>query len=240
MFGIDWTNLQVYHYIAIGGGALTVLALVLYFLLPSGFKVPAGVLGTIAGLVAGLGIGVIGMAGFGYHFDPSSEGGGPSGPPTGQGDGKAFGMPKGMPGGGMPGGGMPGGGMPGGGAPGFGGGKGKGKGPSPKAQLATLVTKIDQLVEEPLSLNLSSAQRSVIREQIKGLETAEGVDDDEAKTRLEAILEAVKDDRATLEAAGYRWPGATGLQMPGVASNPFQEPENRKHLAALQANLAKK
>ncbi len=233
MFGIDWANLQVYHYIAIGGGVLTVLALVLHFVLPAGFKVPAGVLGTIAGFVTGIALGVIGMAGFGYHLDPTALASGPNtggAPPPGMGEGKGFGAPKGMPGGF-------------GGPPGFGGGegKGKGKGPSPKAQLATLVTKLQQLTGKPLALSLSAAQRLAISEQIKGLDTADELDDEDAKTRLEAILDAVKDERPTLEAVGYRFPNAGGsFQIPGPVANPFREAENQKRLAALQANLAAK
>src|SRR5438876_11630794 len=65
MFGIDWDNLQVYHYLALGGGVLTVLALILYFLVPSGGKVSAGVVSTVAALVTGLGLRVVVMAGSG-------------------------------------------------------------------------------------------------------------------------------------------------------------------------------
>src|SRR5215510_5615360 len=112
MFGIDWTDLQVYHYIAIGGGGLAVLAILLYFVLPRGLKIPAGIISTVAALIGGVGIGVVGMAACGYETkkpEPSA-GGGP------RPDMAA--MMKGMGGKGPPGG-MP---MPGPG--GFGGKKG--------------------------------------------------------------------------------------------------------------------
>ncbi|MCI0680995.1 MAG: hypothetical protein L0Y71_02730 [Gemmataceae bacterium] len=68
MLDIDWTNLQLYHYLAFGGGGVAVLALILYFVMPKGGRIPAGVIGTVAGLVAGVGIGVIGMAASGYQW----------------------------------------------------------------------------------------------------------------------------------------------------------------------------
>src|SRR5207249_5872872 len=61
MFGIDWTNLELYHWLAIGGGGLALLAIIIYFVAPSGFKLPAGVISAVAALVAGVGVGVIGM-----------------------------------------------------------------------------------------------------------------------------------------------------------------------------------
>jgi hypothetical protein len=237
MFGIDWTNLEVYHWLALGGGGLAVLALIVYFVAPSGFKLPAGLISTIAALVAGVGVGVIGMAAFGYRtqkYEPGEITISPEeaekianakGPPPGKGP------PQGMPGfGGMP--------------P-FGGG-GKGKGPNPKNQLTALVTKLDQLTEKPLSLKLSTEQRTAIGNQLKDLADQDELSDDDAKTRLEAILDAVKDDRKTLEAAGYNWPGGGGGGPPGGfmappgPSNPFKDAKNRQRLDSLQKRIGKK
>src|SRR5262245_15102264 len=128
MFEIDWTNLQLYHYLAFGGGAVAVLALLLYFVMPKGVRIPAGVIGTVAGLVAGVGLGVIGMAASGYQLSKEITDGAPDAA-AGPGGGPPGGM-KGPPGGmmgGPPGGGMMGG-PPGGMLGGKGGGKGKGKG----------------------------------------------------------------------------------------------------------------
>lgn len=238
MFGIDWTDLQVYHYIAIGGGGLAVLAILLYFVLPRGLKIPAGIISTVAALVGGIGIGVVGMAYCGYETKKPEvkNSGGPPPDMAGMmkgpgGKGPPGGMPAGMP----PG--MP---MPGGG--GFG-GKGKGgfggKGPNNKNQLALLVTKLQQLTEKPLSITLTDAQRDVLREQLKELEVKDDLSDGEAKSRLEAILEAFADNKTTLEAAGFRWPGA-GPAMQSNTPNPFMDDDNHDRLRALQKSLGQK
>jgi hypothetical protein len=130
--------------------------------------------------------------------------------------------------------GAPGG--PGGGPPGGGGG---GRGPSPKAQLASLVTKLDQLTQKPLTVTLNDEEKAKLAEQLRGLAELDTLDDEEAKKRLEATLELVKDDREALEAAGYRWPGAPGGFRPTGAPNPFKEEENAAHLKGLQARLEK-
>src|SRR5437899_2364902 len=125
MFGIDWTDLQVYHYLAFGGGGLAVLAIILYFVLPRGLKIPAGIISTAAALIAGVGVGVVGMAACGYETKKPGEGAAGSGPPPDMAammKGGAGGM-KGM----MP----PGKGMPPG-MPAMGGFGGKGKGPNSK------------------------------------------------------------------------------------------------------------
>ncbi len=127
---------------------------------------------------------------------------------------------------------------------GMGGRGGRGGGPSAKMQLAGLVTKIDQLTQKPLSVSLNDEKRAKLREQLAGLDKMEELSDDEAKKRMDAILEVVKDDRATLEAAGYRWPGQAGGGRGGMASpqpapNPFTTAPNSKHLKSLQQRVAK-
>ncbi len=218
MFGIDWTDLQVYHYLAIGGGGLAVLAMVLYFVLPRGLKIPAGVISTVAALIGGIGIGVVGMAACGYETKKKEGEAVAGGPPPGMGGM----MPEGMPGMGA---------------------KGKGKGgfgaPNSKNQLATLVGKLQQLTDKPLTVTLTEEQRTVIREQIKDLEDKKELTEDDAKTRLDAILKAVEGSRPTLEAAGFRWPGA-GPAMPSNTPNPFQDDDNHDRLRALQKSLGNK
>ncbi len=230
MFAIDWSDLQLYHYMAIGGGGLALIALVLYFVLPRGVKIPVGIISTVAALVAGVGVGVIAMAAFGYQpLRPSPDGEGAAAPPApgappGKGPGKGPGM-----------------GMPGMGGPGMGGGKGKGKGPTPKTQLVQLVGKMQQLTDKPLTLTLSGEQRNAIREQLKDLAEPEELTDEYAKQRLDAILEVVKDDRKTLEAAGFLWPEAGGFGHPIPSPpNPFKGGEGRERLLSLQGNLINK
>ncbi len=150
---------------------------------------------------------------------------------------------KGPPGGFGPGGFGPGGAK--GGAKAKGGKKGKGGfggfgPPSDKAQLVTLVVKLEQLTDKPLTLTLTDAQRSAIREQLQDLSEQEEISDEDAKKRLDAILDSLKDQRPVLEAAGYRWPGTPFAFTPPPPGNPFKEGPDRDRLSALQENLAKK
>lgn len=224
----NWTDMSLYHYLAIGGGVFILLALVLFFTRLSALKVPALFLGIVGGFGAGVGLGVVGMGFLGYHWEPQTAEGDPrealarNAPP---------GMPGGMMGGGMPGGMMGGGGMP----PGMGGG-GRGRGPNSKNQLASLIAKLDVLTHKPLAVHLNPEQKAEVRKQLKDLDAKEELSDDEAKTRLTALLEILKDHKKTLEDAGYRLPGGGGGgrgQRPPDAPNPFKEDGNAQHLKAL-------
>jgi hypothetical protein len=146
-------------------------------------------------------------------------------------------MAKMNPGGGMPGGGMPGGGPPGGGMP--------GKGPSDKDRLANLVTKLDLLTDKTITLKLTEQQKARVAEQLKGLADKNELTDEEAKKRLDALKEILKDDSEALAAVGFRWPGEKGGEgKKGGAQppppNPLAEPEARARLEALQQRLGKK
>src|SRR5262245_52468745 len=78
--------------------------------------------------------------------------------------------------------GMPGGGGGGrGGAGGFGGGRG----PSPKAQLATLIVKLDQLTQKPLTVQLTADEKQKIRQQLQDLPDKDEISDQDAKARLD-------------------------------------------------------
>jgi hypothetical protein len=210
-------------------------------------KVPALISSSVICFALGVGAGVGAMSLFGYTWDtPHILGGRPSSPPGDQpirpnpfGGGGG----PGMAGGGMPGGGMPGGGMRGGGPMGGGGGPvggGGGRQASSKAQLASLVVKLDQLANNTLTLRLTDEQRKKIRTQLAGLETQEDLSEDEAKEKLQALLEVVKDQRETLEAAGYRAGGQGGGGRPNADTpNPFKQDDNGKHLKSLQETLAK-
>ena len=132
-----------------------------------------------------------------------------------------------------------GGGMAGRGK-GGGGGGGRG-GPSPKTQLATLVDKLDVLTSKPLAIELSPEKKTKVGELLKGLDQKAELTDEEAKEKLDSLLDQVKDQKSTLEAAGYRWPGEGGGGGRGAAppANPFKEEANSQHLKALQERLAK-
>ena len=147
------------------------------------------------------------------------------------------------------------------GGPGGGGGRG---GPTAKSQLATLVTKLDQLTRKPLTVSLSEEQRTKLRERLRGLEEKEVLAEEDAKKRLDAILEIVQSDRENLETAGYRWPGQPraggggggppraggggggggppraggGGGAPPERPNPFKDEQNGKHLKSLDQQLA--
>lgn len=177
-------------------------------------------LGTLGGLLGGL---AIGAAATFYYEDHASDLSGldpeslPSAPRPG------------------PPGGAFGGGPPAGGPSGT-------AGPNPKTQLATLVTKLDQVVDRPLKLELDDKARDAIRTQLDGLEELRELSRDEAKARLQAILEVLKPQRSTLEAAGYRWPAerpAGGMMMMGPSDppNPFQESGGSAALRSLEERL---
>ncbi len=134
----------------------------------------------------------------------------------------------------------------------MGGGMG-GRGPNPKMQLSQLVAKLDVLTEKPLTVQLTPDQKKQVQEQLKGLADAKELSDDDAKAKLEKILGVVKDQKETLEAAGYRWPGAGGPGGPPAPggsggpggpggraeapANPFTAEVNASHLKALSQRL---
>ena len=214
-------------------------------------QVPAVIASGIICLIAGAGAGVLTMVLLGFHMDKEASvedimreakaNYGKEGAEAAQpgqdmkqamyGDGKGNG-----PGGGKGPGGAKG---PGGGKGPGGAGKGKGGfGPSPKTQLAQLVTKLDVLTAKPLTLELTDSQRNKVRTQLKGLTEEENLSEEEAKKRLDALLEVLKDQRATLEEAGYFWPGS--FQMPpSPPSNPFKEGKAADHLKALDERLGR-
>ncbi len=166
----------------------------------SGAKVPTIIASSVICLALGVGAGIATMLIFGNYLGAK--------PAEAQAQGVA------------PTTGSPGGSMP----PGMG-GMGGGRGPSPKNQLASLVSKLDQLSVKPIKLELSDEQKKKIDEQIQGLDKAAELKDEDAKKKLDALLVVVKDQRATLEEAGYRWPGqGGGFRRPASPPpNPFKE-----------------
>jgi hypothetical protein len=241
MQAIDFTKLQVYHYLIGGGVVIAVIAVLLYLVPGAKLKVPAVLLAVFGSFGAGLGAGVVGMGLLGYHttaLPPENHPETASSTADGQGTPRGSAMMGRM---GMGGGGM---GKAGGGMGKAGGGMGGGpRGPTPKAQLAGLVTKLDQLTSRSLALELKADEKAKVRDQLRGLSDPEKLSDDEAKKRLDALLDALKNDKETLEAAGYRWPAQGGAMMmrppPSDPPNPFKEGQNAEHLKALQERLAK-
>jgi hypothetical protein len=107
------------------------------------------------------------------------------------------------------------------------------------------VAKLDALTAKPLAVKLSAEDRDKVRRQLAGLAAKEELTEEEAKERLDALLAVLEKDKATLEAAGYRWPGGGGEPGGGgpggrrPPDNPFADPPNAGHLKALEERLGK-
>jgi hypothetical protein len=230
----DWTKWELYHYLIATGIVIVVLALILYFIPGFRIKMPAIVITGLGCLAVGLGIGMVTMAALGYRLEPA-HGPGES-PSAGMADTGRSGEMKAAGGRGRGAGGM---------GPMMGGGKGRGmgggRGPSPKTQLAGLVDKLDVLTGKPLAIELAPERKAKIAEVLKGLDDKMELTDEDAKRKLDALLAEVQDQKTTLEAAGYSWPGEGGApgRAGAAAPNPFKEEASAQHLKALRERLAK-
>ncbi len=194
-------------------------------------KVPAIIVAGVIGFGVGVGAGVLTLLGLGFARPAALA----EDVPAADGQPGPRGGPGGMPGG------RPGG--RGGGGPGMGFMGGFGRGPNSKNQLATLVAKLDQLTGKPLAVRLDAAQRKQVEQQLKGLDDAKELSEEDAKKRLDTLLDLLKDQKDTFEAAGYRWPGQRGgggggFRPPADVPNPFKEEANSKHLQSLRQQLA--
>jgi hypothetical protein len=218
----DWKSQDAYNYLAIAGGAVVLLSLVLYVLPVSGLKLLGRLLGVVGGLALGLGLGVRLMGVWGYQLESPVNYAYPNGPPAnmpaGPGRGPMgavaiqFPMPNAPPGGGQS---------------------------ISKPQLVALVSKLDLLTDKPLAIELSEEQRKEVREQLNGLADAEDLSEDDARARVAALHEVLKDQLDKLEAAGYRRGAAAGFP-PGPTkpdANPFKADQNATHLKALKGRL---
>lgn len=133
------------------------------------------------------------------------------------------------------GGGQRGGGQRGGGQ--------RGGGPTSKNQLASLITKLDLLTHERLSVKLDAEQKRKIREQIQKLEEKDELSEEEAKTKLDAVVEVLHDDqKKTLSEAGASLPGQRSGNRGGgdAPANPFKEGQSNEHLKSLRSQLEDK
>jgi|GEM_PF-1490749 len=111
------------------------------------------------------------------------------------------------------------------------------RGPNSKMQLAQLVGRLDTLTKQSLHVELSAEHKKQVKELLADLGTKDAITEEEAKAKLDALLKLLEGQRATLEAAGFRWPGGGGVG--GPPPNPFKEGENAEHLKSLQATVGK-
>jgi len=225
---IDWGNLSWPHYLALGGGVVLVLALLLYFLLAGareGLQIPGIVAGSLGGLALGAGVGIVGMAAFGYDTR-KPEASGEDQRANSQPQGNRGGMPGGMP--------------------------GMGGRPNPKQQLAGLVRKLDLLTAKSLTVSLKPEEKKKVLDQLKDLGKEEELKDEDAQKRLDELVKDLKPYRETFEAAGYRWPGQGGGRggpgggrggpgggRPQPPANPFKQKDSGEALKALEQRLGK-
>lgn len=128
-------------------------------------------------------------------------------------------------------------------AGGSGGGMGDGMaggmrgGPNPKRDLTTLVRKIDLLTGD-IGLKLSQEQGQSVSAALDGVENAEEMSDDDAKTKHDEILALLDEAQKTrLDAIGLPRPprGAGGGGPPSAApANPFRDERNEEAVKNLR------
>jgi hypothetical protein len=242
---MNWNNMQVWHWFAIGGGAVLLLGVILYFVPAGKLKVPAILTTAFGGLAAGISLGIIFMGLLGYApLAPNAAGDDTQQAPDAGGGPPAKGKGGGMMGGG---GGMMGGG---GGAP-------KGKGgpggfslppspPTPRVNLVVLVDFLDKVVDTPVALSLTADDRKAIAKELEGLDAAAEFSNDVASAKLQALQSILEKNRKSMEAVGYRWV-TDGKRAPAPketlakdSPNPFKEGAPSEHLKSLMERLAKK
>jgi hypothetical protein len=221
---MDLNNLQAWQYFAIAGGGVLVLGVIAYFLPVGKMKMPAVITAAFGGVVAGIALGVLLMAGFGYkaHREeplPSDM----SGPPG------LAGAPKGLTKGQGKG---PGGPMGGFGGP---------PAPSSRDQLASLVAALDTVADRPLTVSLTPEEKSAIVKELKALSEAPTVNNDEAKARLDAMLKIVEKHREALQTVGFRTGPLpkTGSGLEKENPNPFKSGPAAEHVKSLLERLSK-
>jgi hypothetical protein len=193
--------------------------------------VPLAITAGVLCLVIGVGLGIGAMMYWGYKWErePVESAGGPAGPGASGGPGKGGFGPPGK------------GGFGGKGKGGKGAGKGAPKGGGgPKADLISLVDKLDLATRKPLSL--TDEQRKKVRAQLDALADTEKLSNEEAQKRLDALLDVLKGQKEALEAVGFRWPGEAAKMPSGfnpeMAPNPLRVEQPGEHLKALQKRLA--
>ena len=84
---------------------------------------------------------------------------------------------------------------------------------------------------------MTDEQRTTLREQLRDLSAQEEITDADAKKRLDAILDSLKDQRPVLEAAGYFWPGTPFPKNAPAGTNPVRIGPDSAKLNSLQEKL---
>jgi hypothetical protein len=230
---MDFNDIQMWQWFALGGGVVLVLGVIVYFLPAGKLKIPAVITTAFGGLGAGLALGIVFMAGFGYKpMTPNEPGDGAEAkqsPDNPMAKGKA------------PGGGGPGAPKVKGGGPGGGGGGA----PTSRQLLLNLVNALDTVVEKPVVVSLTADERAAILKELEGLDTGDDIKDEDAKAKLEAIQKLLEKDRKALETVGYRWATDGKVNFPKGGPpkdvpNPFKEGTGAERLKSLKERLAKK
>src|SRR5258707_579735 len=88
---------------------------------------------------------------------------------------------------------------------------------------------LEVAAQEEAVAGLTADEKKKVQEHLKGLTDKDEISDDEAKTRLDKLLALMEGKKETMEAAGYRWPGAGGGGGPrggGGGGGPPQPPAN--------------
>jgi hypothetical protein len=218
-------NGDFHAYLVLGGAALTVLALIFYFLPVRRVRVPAIVSCSVGTLALGFGIGVAALLALGYQKEPgAAEKKGDSNEAMAANQGGARGGGRGGPRGGGRGGpasaetAVP---------------------PNPvRLQLAYLVTKLDLLAHKKLALDLTKDEKERVARELQGLDQPDHpLSEQEAQKRLEGLLDALRNHKQTLEEAGFRWPGPSNPPRATGDANPFQDKNTAEHLKSLQKTL---
>jgi len=213
---MNLNDVQAWQYFAIAGGGVLVLSVIAYFLPIGKLKMPAVVTAAFGGVVAGLALGVLLMASFGYESNREDQPSNTSGSPGGGGTPKGMPKAKGMPNGNF-------------GPP----------APSPRDQLASLVTALNNVADRPLSVNLTTEEKAAIVKELKGLTEAAELNNDDAKARLDAVLKIVEKHQKTLETVGYRSGPAPKSGLAKDNPNPFKTGPAAEHLKSLLERLSK-
>ena len=234
----NWTDMQFYHYLIVAGAAVVIVALLLYFTPISRLKIPAVIMGIAGGFGVGAAAGVIALGALGYHWEshPASASDQPAGGPGGPGG------PGGMMMMGGPGG-------QGRGGPGGRGGGG-GAGASSKNRLVSVLNKLDLVTSgNGLKVTMDAEQKRKVREQIQKLDEVDNLSEDEAKAKLDAVLNSLtQEQRDTLSEAGANWGQQAGNRGGGLGgggggdaqSNPFKEGQAKQHLKSLRDHMEEK
>jgi hypothetical protein len=115
----------------------------------------------------------------------------------------------------------------------------KSGGSRPSTLVVTLVEKLDALTTTPGKLQLDADQRTKILAALAELAKPDFLGDVPAQEQMNVMLGALKNNRQTLEEAGFKWPEGGDTPPTRPSENPFKSGEASAHLQALQDRLSK-